>query len=153
MYDGITNQHSLAWCYYKMPNIWYHYKYYYQLKLLSHKSNIPTQSNLKLSVKQHFFTVPAIPIPNIGGPFLWLLCSVMPCKKCHYIPCHEKNISSFDYSWNRLSKTYDFGSALSGSYGLAPIGALSQWTARAELFFDFFYKIEAKFPFPTTLWA
>ena len=58
---------------------------------------------------------------------------------------HVKNISFVDYSWSRLSKTYDFGSALVGSYGLAsieklalslaPIGALPQWTAHAELFF------------------
>ena len=47
-----------------------------------------------------------------------------------------------------MSKTYDFGLALVGSYGLAPIekltlglapiGALSQWIARAELFLESF---------------
>ena len=49
------------------------------------------------------------------------LCSVMPLKKFHYIPCHEKNIFSVDYSWNRPSKTHAFGLALAGSYGLTPI--------------------------------
>ena len=49
----------------------------------------------------------------------------MPYKKCHHIPFNDKNISSIDYSWNRPSKTHDFGLALVGSYGLAPIREIS----------------------------